>query len=212
MGLHSRDNGAMPRHRIPGLTPKQKRFVDEYLTDLNATQAAIRAGYKVTTAPEQAARLLAKSRVQDAVAVGQAKRAGRLEVTQDRVIAELAKLAFADTRDLYHQDGRPKAPNELDAHTAAAVSSIETVTRIGKDGKQEISYRIRLHPKTSALDLLAQHLGITGRHAESHLNLVAFLDQRTIQSWPNEKIEEALRIIRAAKALVAGTADGGTRH
>jgi hypothetical protein len=128
------------------------------------------------------------------------------------MIAELAKLAFADTRDLYHEDGRPKAPNELDPNTAAAVSSVETIIRTGKDGKREVSHRVRLHPKTPALDLLAHHLGIIGRHAESHLNLIAFLDQRTIQSWPNEKIEEALRVVRAAKALVAGTPADGTHH
>src|SRR5262245_25133847 len=97
----SRDNVAMPRHRNPGLTPTQRRLGSEYLADLNATEAAIRAGYKPTTAQEQAARLLSKERVQDAVAAGQAKRNGRLEITQDRVIAEQAKLAFADPRDRY---------------------------------------------------------------------------------------------------------------
>jgi phage terminase small subunit len=201
----------MPRHRTPGLTPKQKRFVAEYLTDLNGTQAAIRAGYPPGSANEVATENLAKPRVAEAVAVGIARRNARVEVTQDRVIAELARLAFADTRALYHEDGRPKAPNELDADTAAAVASVETIVRMGKDGKREISHRFRLHPKHPSLELLAEHLGIAGRHAES-VNLIALLDQRTIQTWPNEKIEEALRIIRAAKALVADTADGGTRH
>ena len=141
----------MPRRRKPGLTPKQKRFVAEYLTDLNATQAAIRAGYPPSSANEMACHLLAKSNIEEIVAAGIARRNARVEVTQDRVIAELARIGFADTRDLYHEDGTPKAPNELDPHTAAAVSSVETVIRVGKDGKEEATYRLRLHPKVPAL-------------------------------------------------------------
>ncbi len=74
------------------LTPKQQRFVEEYLCDLNATQAAIRAGYSAKTANEQAARLLANVSVAQAIAERQSERGKRLEITQDYVVANLTEV------------------------------------------------------------------------------------------------------------------------
>jgi phage terminase small subunit len=71
------------------LTPRQQRFVDEYLLDLNATQAATRAGYSARTANEQGARLLAKASVAQAVEAAQRSRGERLQVTQDDVLEGL---------------------------------------------------------------------------------------------------------------------------
>jgi phage terminase small subunit len=81
------------------LTPKQARFVEEYLIDLNATQAARRAGYSARTANEQGCRLLANVSVADAIAAAQNRRAQRTEVSADRVVAELAKIGFANMGD-----------------------------------------------------------------------------------------------------------------
>lgn len=80
------------------LTPKQARFVEEYLVDLNATQAAIRAGYSARTAHSQGQRLLKHVEVAASVAAGQQDRSGRTEITADRVLQELAKIGFADIR------------------------------------------------------------------------------------------------------------------
>ena len=74
------------------LTEKQRRFVDEYLIDLNATQAAIRAGYSAKTANEQGARLLANVSIQQAISEKMAERSKRTGVNQDRVVQELAKI------------------------------------------------------------------------------------------------------------------------
>ena len=71
------------------MTPKQRRFVDEYLIDLNGTQAAIRAGYSARTANEQAARLLANASVSAAVAEAQANRSLRTGITADYVLATI---------------------------------------------------------------------------------------------------------------------------
>ena len=81
------------------LTPRQQRFVEEYLVDLNATRAAIRAGYSRKTAQEQSSRLLSNVMVAAAVATAQAKRSERTEITQDRVLTELAKIGFANMAD-----------------------------------------------------------------------------------------------------------------
>lgn len=75
------------------LKPRQRRFVDEYLVDLNATQAAIRAGYSARTANEQGARLLAKAIVAAAVQAAQKARAERLRITQDDVLLGLQREA-----------------------------------------------------------------------------------------------------------------------
>ena len=77
---------------MPKLTDKQAAFVREYLVDLNATQAAIRAGYSERTAYSVGQRLLKKVEIQRAVAAAQAKRARRVEVTQDYVLSNLVEV------------------------------------------------------------------------------------------------------------------------
>ncbi|CAB3972282.1 terminase small subunit [Burkholderia aenigmatica] len=82
------------------LQAKMQRFVDEYLVDLNATQAAIRAGYAERSAQEQASRLLARPDVANAVQEAKARRAARVEINQDRVVLELMNVVFADSNGL----------------------------------------------------------------------------------------------------------------
>lgn len=82
------------------LTAKQQRFVVEYLVDLNATQAAIRAGYSPKTAAEQAHQLLRKTSVAAAISKAQGKRADRTEITADLVLRELWDVATADPNEL----------------------------------------------------------------------------------------------------------------
>ena len=84
------------------LTPKQARFVEEYLIDLNATQAAIRAGYSAKTANEQGAQLLAKLSIRQAVAEAQVIRSKRTEITQDEVIQGLKKEATLEGEGSSH--------------------------------------------------------------------------------------------------------------
>ena len=88
------------------LTEKQQRFVDEYLIDLNATQAAIRAGYSAKTADVQGSRMLGNVKVQQAIAEAMAKRSKRTGVNQDRVVLELAKIAFVKMTDIVDSEGR----------------------------------------------------------------------------------------------------------
>jgi phage terminase small subunit len=75
------------------ITPKQKRFVEEYLVDLNATQAAVRAGYSARTAEQQGARLLGNVKVAAAIQVAQSARSERLRLTQDDVLRGLHREA-----------------------------------------------------------------------------------------------------------------------
>ena len=85
--------------KMAGLTPRQERYVEEYLRDLNATQAAIRAGYSARTAQEQGSRLLSNVMVAEAVARAKAERSARIGLHADRVLEELAAVAFARMPD-----------------------------------------------------------------------------------------------------------------
>ena len=140
------------------LTPKQQRFVDEYLIDLNATQAAIRAGYSAQTANEQGSRLLTNVSVEAAIKRSIAERSRRTGVTADRVIMELAKIGFvniADVADLDHatiQDGALR-------DDTAAIQSVK-VKRIPVEDGDIVERELKLHDKVKSLDLLGRHLGI----------------------------------------------------
>ena len=79
------------------LTDKQRTFVEEYLVDLNATQAAIRAGYSEKTAKDIGCQNLAKLYIQDAIALAMDERSERTEITSDNVLKEIAKIGFSET-------------------------------------------------------------------------------------------------------------------
>ncbi len=143
------------------MTPRQAAFVREYLIDLNATQAAIRAGYSARAAHVTGPRLLANARVAEAIQKGQAKRADKLEITADRVLLEIARLAFADARKLVKWSGDTMttvSSEEIDDDTAAAVAEVSQT--FGSDGRQAV--KLRLHDKSKALDNLLDHLGLKG--------------------------------------------------
>lgn len=137
------------------MTDKQARFCEEYMIDLNATQAAIRAGYSPKTANEQAARLLANVSIQNHIAQLQAEQSRRTGVSADRVVRELARIAFANASDLIDPE---TASVKLDASRddLAAVQSIK-VKSFGEDG---LEHEVKLADKLKALDLLGRHLGM----------------------------------------------------
>ena len=139
------------------LTDKQQRFVDEYLIDLNATQAAIRAGYSVRTANEQGTQNLAKLSIQDAISKKMAERSKRTGVNQDRVVLELAKVAFAKMTDIVDSKGRIKedaSPDDL-----ACIESIKYKESDNEYGGS-VEREVKIASKLKALELLGKHLGM----------------------------------------------------
>jgi phage terminase small subunit len=147
------------------LTPKQKRFVAEYLIDLNAKQAAIRAGYSPKTAEVQGSVLLRNPKVKAAVAEKTQKRMNKLEITAEKVLQELALLGFANMMDYMQITGDGEAYVDLSKITreqAAAIQEI-TVDETGGgagDNKREAVQRTRfkLASKRDSLELLGKHL------------------------------------------------------
>jgi phage terminase small subunit len=149
----------------PPLTPKQARFVDEYVIDLNATQAAIRAGYSKKTANEQGARLLAKVSLAAEIQTRCAQRSAKLAIKAERVLLELARIAFLDPRKFYDETGRLRDPHALDDETAAALAGIEVEELFarGDDGRRRPIgqlRKIKWADKHAALVSLGRHLGL----------------------------------------------------
>lgn len=142
------------------LTPKQRRFVDEYLIDLNATQAALRAGYSPKTADQIGSELLQKTTVAEALQARMKAREQRTEITQDRVLTELAKIGFFDVRKLFHGDGSPKSIADLDDATAAAVAGLDVVNIGNQDAGIGQVMKYKIADKRAALVDIGRHLGM----------------------------------------------------
>ena len=140
------------------LTPKQRLFVQEYLIDLNATQASIRAGYSVKNAEFQAHCLLKNTKVKYAIELAMYEREQRTKVTQDRVIEELAKIAFLNPTDVVNSYDA-SLHNSAAREDTAAISSIR-VRRIPSKHGTGVEREIKLHDKIRALELLGKHLGL----------------------------------------------------
>lgn len=139
------------------LTPKQRRFIDEYLIDLNATQAAIRAGYSKKTAQQIGAENLSKPVIQAEIQKRQAKLQNKLEITQERVLQELAAIAFANGADFAKVVNIGSLPmvemiptEELTPEKLPAIAGIKA---------NQYGVEVKLHDKVKALELLGKYLG-----------------------------------------------------
>ena len=133
------------------LTARQERFVEEYMIDLDAKNAAIRAGYSARSAKTLGQRLTKKKNVAARIEEEKAKRARRTGITAERVLRELAQLAFFDaSKCLGMLNGDMEKMEELERETARIAA-----IKIGKGGIE-----IRFHDKTRALELLGRHMGI----------------------------------------------------
>lgn len=139
------------------LTVKQRMFVEEYLIDLNATQAAIRAGYSAKTADQQGSRMLANVKVQQAIAERMAERSKRTGVNQDRVVLELSKIAFLKMTDVVDRNGAIKQDaSEDDLACIESIKYKESDNEYGGSVEREV----KVASKLKALELLGKHLGM----------------------------------------------------
>lgn len=138
------------------LTPKQARFVEEYLVDLNATQAAVRAGYSARSAKQVGYENLTKPYIQSAIQDYQKQLAVEAGVTPEKIVKELAKLAFLDINDLFDSDWNLKNASQVPNHVKAAITSVsKTTTTAGSS-----TVKVTLTNKLGAIDLLGRVLGI----------------------------------------------------
>lgn len=154
------------------MTPKQEAFVREYLIDLNATQAAIRAGYSEKTAHVIGHENLSKPEIAEAIAAAMNSRSDRTEVTADMVLNELAMLAFYDPADIAtvvdEETGEPiriTGPEQiakLPKHIRKAI--------VGWGWDKAGNFTLRFAPKPATLQLIGQHLGMFKQEINVNIN------------------------------------------
>ncbi len=157
------------------LTAKQQRFCDEYLIDLNATQAAIRAGYSAKTADQQGSRMLTNVKVQQEIAEKMAERSKRTGINQDRVLQEIAKLALVNIDDVVDlETGRVR--KTATKEDLACIQSIKIKpTEFGTERE------IKFYDKKGSLELVGKHLGMFKDKAEVEVVLPIFTDEDKLE-------------------------------
>lgn len=159
------------------MTQKQKKFIEEYLIDLNATQAAIRAGYSPDSAKEIGCENLTKPNIRACIDKEMAERSKRTGVNADRVVMELAKLAFVNAADVINTEDATLREDALVEDTAA-IQSVK-VKVIPTQNGEGIEREIKMADKIKALELLGKHLGM-------------FKDKVDVSIEKSEKLEEII--------------------
>lgn len=150
------------------MTPKQARFVAEYLIDRNATQAAIRCGYSQKTAGSIGSENLTKPEIAAAVAKGTAKQLDSADLSAARVLEEIRRLALSDVRSLFDADGNIRPLHELTAEQAACIAGVEVIIKNAKagDGVTDTIHKIKVWDKPKSLEMLAKHFALLTERVE----------------------------------------------
>lgn len=170
------------------MTPKMERFVDEYMIDLNATQAAIRAGYSKKTAQRIGSEVLSKPLVQAEIQKRRKSAAEKLEITRDRVLKELAAIGFSNITDFVTVAGRViyiKDTGEVPVDKLPALASV-------KEGMAGIE--VKLHDKVRALEMLGKYLGLfdgqTAEDKDKENNLFEAIQEASDENLNLNEIQE----------------------
>ena len=143
------------------MTPKQERFVEEYLVDLNATQAAIRAGYSAKTAEWIGPQLLSKTHVAEAIRAAKVARSERTRIDADWLLTRLAQVADADAADILNADGTLKPVAEWpDAWRKTLVQGVEVVTFGNADRGVGELVKVKMADRLKVLEMIGRHIAV----------------------------------------------------
>lgn len=146
------------------LTPQQELFCQEYVKDLNGTQAAIRAGYSEKGARTQASEFLTNPNICVKIKQLNDEKLNAVKVDAQTILSELLKIATSDIRKLFNENGGLLPPSEWPNDVAQAVSSIQVDELFDYDNGQKfqvgLTKKVKLWDKNAALDKLAKHLGL----------------------------------------------------
>lgn len=137
---------------------KHERLVQEYLIDLNQTQAAIRAGYSPKSARQQASELFAKPNIASRVKELMAERGKRTGINQDRIIRELARIALVDPTNVVDMEDA-RLLEDATEDDRAAIASVK-VKKVAGEEFESVEREIRFADKLKALELLGKHFGM----------------------------------------------------
>ena len=169
------------------LPPRRVAFVREYLVDLNASRAARDVGYAAKSASVEGSRLLANAEVQAEITRQRAILMEQSNVTPEKIVAELAVIAFSDLGDYIriHQDGTPSIElGNMPPGATRAIASLNTDATRTATGRQTAKIRIKLHDKQAALVSLAKIFGVmTGDGVNVNVSLgeTSELEQFTVE-------------------------------
>lgn len=170
------------------MTPKETKFCQEYLIDLNATQAAIRAGYSKRTATSIGNENLRKPHISKWIEEQRKAAAKRTELTQDRILQEYARIAFFDIRKVYNEANALIDIQDMDDDTAAAVAATETLEEYNNEKVLTgFTKKVKLWDKVKALDSISKVLGYNApekvqMEAVGTLNIVSASDYKKLSS------------------------------
>lgn len=150
------------------MTPKQALFVAEYRKDLNATQAAIRAGYSVNGAGQTAEKLLKNTEIAAAVAEKTQQQLANADITAERVLQEIARLAFSDVSRLFDAAGNLKPLHTLSPEDSACIAGLEVIIKNAEagDGHTDKVHKIKVWDKSKNLEMLAKHFALLTEKVE----------------------------------------------
>ncbi len=158
------------------LSPKERRFVAEYLKDQNATQAAKRAGYSAKTAQQQGSRLLLKVVVRDAVDAAMSRIQAKSELTQEIVRAQILALLLFDPRKAFNSDGTMKDMSSLPDDIAIAIAGVEVDDSQGDVKKLKFTDRIRAAELAAKILGMVNRLEITGKNGRPLMPAIPQID------------------------------------
>jgi phage terminase small subunit len=183
---------------------REELFAREYLVDLNATQAAKRAGYSPDTAGQIGYALLKKVDIQSHIEAFMKERRRKYKLSHDRVIKELLRSGLLDIRGFFNDDGSLKPVKEWSAAQGAAVSSLESIDYYEGSGenrrKAGVIRKLKFNDKTRALELLGKHIGMFKNDRPNLEDLFGLLPKRIA-----DRLRESV-----AELLAEGGAEAGS--
>lgn len=142
------------------LTEKQKNFIREYLIDLNATQAAIRAGYSEKTAHVIGHQNLRKLKIEEEIQKRRKKLIDKTELNQERILDELKNISFSDLGELFKGEETLIRPDQLPEETRRAIAALEIIDTFDKDGNKTTRLKYKFWDKMGAIKQIREILGI----------------------------------------------------
>ncbi len=144
------------------LTPKQRRFVEEYLIDLNATQAAIRAGYSHKTARQIGEQNLSKLDIANAIAKAQNARIERTEINADYVLKRLVEIDQMDALDILYEDGTLKPISQWPKVWRQYLSGLDIMEMSAGGDSDNLAFikKIKWPDKVKNLELIGKHVSV----------------------------------------------------
>jgi phage terminase small subunit len=159
--------------RLKPLTGMQQRFVDEYLIDCNATQAALRAGYAKSSVKVHGPKMLSYPHIKHAIDLKMEERSEKTKITAEDVLTELAKIAFGNPADLFDEDGHQIPIQDMTPEQTALIGGMDVISTVTKAGDQETTIKLKRNDKLKALEMVGKHVNINAFNTENALKMAS---------------------------------------